>query len=314
MAKGRVLVTGGAGYIGSILCGALLDAGYGVTAVDNLLYGQPGPLHLCGTPGFEFIYGDVRDESILAKALTDADVIVPTAAIVGAPACDRDPSLSWSVNVEAVRLLARLRNEQQLIIFPTTNSGYGSGTDSQPCTEDMELNPVSLYARTKVQAEAEVMSLDHSIALRLATAFGASPRMRVDLLVNDFVHRAVTDGYIVLFEEDFRRNFVHVRDIAACVIFCIENAQVMTGRVYNVGLDSANMSKAQLVSRIKEHIPSLVALSAPAGKDPDQRDYIVSSDRLRRAGFTARRTLDDGIAELLLTYRMLPPSSLWRNA
>jgi nucleoside-diphosphate-sugar epimerase len=282
--------------------------------VDNLTYGQPGPLHLCGRPGFEFICGDVRDGSILAKALPDVDVIVPAAAVVGAPACDRDPNLSWSVNVEAVRLLARLRSEHQLIIFPTTNSGYGSGAGSQPCTEEMELNPVSVYARTKVQAEAEVMSMGRSIALRLATAFGSSPRMRVDLLVNDFVYRAVTDGYVVLFEEDFRRNFVHVRDIAACVIFCIEHARQMMGNVYNLGLDSANMSKVQLAHRIREYVPSMAVLRAPAGKDPDRRDYIVSSERLKRAGFTASRTLDDGIAELLLTYRMLPPGSLWRNA
>jgi nucleoside-diphosphate-sugar epimerase len=310
----RVLITGGAGYIGSVLSETLLNAGYRVLVLDNLSLGQPGPLHLCGNPRFEFVYGDVRDKHTLAAALADADVIVPAAGVIGAPACDRDPQLAQALNYEAIRSLMQLRSDQQLVIYPTTNSGYGISTADRPCTEEMELNPTSLYGRSKVQAENEIMSQANTIAFRLATAFGVSPRMRIDLLVNDFVYRAATDGYIVLFEEAFRRNFVHVRDIADAFAHGIAHADSMAGQVYNLGLDSAGLSKLQLAHRVKTFVPSLRILTSPTASDPDKRDYVVSSERLRKAGFEPRRSLDDGIAELLRAYRMLPAGSPWRNA
>ena len=301
----HVLVTGGAGYLGSILCEHLLDAGYRVTAVDNLMYGQHSLFHLCAHPRFEFVYGDVRDERLMGSLVRQADVLIPMAAIVGAPACDRDPWLARSVNLEAVRLLNRLRSSQQLVIFPTTNSGYGTKSGEVFCTEETPLEPISLYGRTKVQAERELLETPNVITLRLATVFGMSPRMRLDLLVNHFVYAAVTDGYIVIFEKDFKRNYVHIRDVADCFIHCIQHAERMVGRPYNVGLDAANLSKEELALKIKEHVPHFYIHFSDVGSDPDKRNYIVSNQRLREAGFEARRSLDDGIRELIKGYRMM---------
>jgi nucleoside-diphosphate-sugar epimerase len=301
----HVLVTGGAGYIGSILCEHLLDAGYHVTAVDNLMYGQHSLFHLCANLRFEFAYGDVRDEGLMRRLVREADVLIPLAAIVGAPACDRDPWLARSVNLEAVQLLNRLRSPRQLVIFPTTNSGYGTQSGDVYCTEDTPLEPISLYGQTKVQAEAELLASPNAITLRLATVFGMSPRMRLDLLVNYFVYTAVTDGYIVIFEKDFKRNYIHIRDVADCFLHCIEHADRMVGRPYNVGLDAANLSKEELALKIKGYVPNFYIHFAPVGSDPDKRNYIVSNQRLREAGFEARRLLDEGIQELLKGYRMM---------
>ncbi|HXG13433.1 MAG TPA: NAD(P)-dependent oxidoreductase [Gemmataceae bacterium] len=303
----RVLVTGGLGYIGSILCEHLLDRGFRVTALDNLRYGigQQGLFHLCANPSFDFIKGDVRDEALMKTVLRQADVIIHLAAVVGAPACDRDPALATSVNLKAVALLNRLRSPGQLVIYPNTNSGYGTTTGTSFCTEDSPLCPISLYGRTKVAAERLLLDSPNVIALRLATVFGMSPRMRLDLLVNHFVYAACTDGYLVLFEKDFKRNFVHVRDVADCMLHCIAHADRMAGRAYNVGLDSANLSKEELALKVKEHVPGFYIHCAAIGQDPDRRNYIVSSQRLREAGFEARRSLDDGIRELLKGYRML---------
>jgi nucleoside-diphosphate-sugar epimerase len=310
----RVLVTGGAGYIGSVLTETLLDAGHSVVVLDTVRRGCPGLLHLCGNPRFELVKGNAGDRHTLAKVLAGADVIVPAAALSGAPVCDRDPVLAQAVNFEAVRLLMEMRGEGQLVVFPTTNSGYGMSSVREPCTEEMELRPTSLYGRSKVAAENEVMSHGNAFAFRLATAFGVSPRMRTDLLVNNFAYRAVTDGYVVLFEEGFRRNFVHVRDIADAFVFGIANAGRLAGRIFNLGLDSANMSKLQLAELVGKFVPSFQVVTAAAGSDPDKRDYVVSSARLRAAGFEARRSLEDGIAELLRAYRMLPASTPWQNA
>jgi nucleoside-diphosphate-sugar epimerase len=301
----RVLVTGAAGYLGSVLCEHLLDAGYGVTALDTLMYGQNSLFHLCANPAFDFIEGDVRDEDLMQRLIKDADVIIPLAAIVGAPACKRDPGMTKSVNLEAVQLINRLRSPQQLVVYPNTNSGYGASTGDTYCTEDTPLDPISLYGQTKVQAELELLESPNAITLRLATVFGTSPRMRLDLLVNHFVYTAITDGYLVIFEKDFKRNYVHIRDVADCMIYCIQNAEKMTGRPYNVGLDEANLSKEELALKVKEYVPNFYIHFAPIGSDPDKRNYIVSNQRLREAGFEAKRTLDDGIKELLKGYRMM---------
>jgi nucleoside-diphosphate-sugar epimerase len=301
----RVLVTGGAGYLGSVLCEHLLDTGYRVTVIDNLMYGQHSLFHLCANPRFEFIYGDVRDEELMRRLVKEADVLIPLAAVVGAPACDRDPWLARSVNLEAVRLLNRLRSPGQLVVFPNTNSGYGVKSGDVYCTEDTPLEPISLYGQTKVQAEAELLDSPNVITLRLATVFGMSPRMRLDLLVNQFVYAAVTDGYIVIYEKDFKRNYIHIRDVADCFIHCIEHADQVVGRPYNVGLDEANLSKEELALKIKEYVPNFYIHFSEVGNDPDKRNYIVSNQRLREAGFEARRSLDEGIQELLKGYRMM---------
>ncbi len=303
----RVLVTGGLGYLGSIACEHLLAAGYQVTALDNLMYGAgQGVYHLCANPDFDFIKGDVRDESIMRAALKDTDAIVHLAGVVGAGACDRDPVLAKAVNFESVKLLNRLRSASQFVVYPNTNSGYGATSGESFCTEESPLEPISLYGRTKCDAERHLLDSPNAVTLRLATVFGFSPRMRLDLLVNHFVHAALKDGYLVLFEKDFKRNFVHVRDVADCFLYAIANGKQMAGRPYNLGLDSANLSKEELAFAVKKHVPRFYIHFAPIGEDPDKRNYIVSSARLREAGFEARRSLDAGIRELIKGYRMEP--------
>jgi nucleoside-diphosphate-sugar epimerase len=313
--KQHVLVTGGLGYIGSILCEHLLAAGHRVTALDNLMYGtgQQGLYHLCASPDFDFIKGDVRDEETMRSALREADAIVHLAALVGAPACQMDPQLAASVNVGSVRLLARLRSRHQLIVYPNTNSDYGVTTGASFCTEDSPLSPISLYGQTKCDAERFLLDQPNTVTFRLATVFGMSPRMRLDLLVNHFVHAAFKDGYLVIFEKDFKRNFVHVRDVADCMQHALANGAKMAGRPYNLGLDSANLSKAELAVKVKKYVPGFYIHYAPIGQDPDKRNYVVSNQRLREAGFEARRSLDDGIRELLKGFRM-EGRGLFRNA
>jgi nucleoside-diphosphate-sugar epimerase len=302
----HVLVTGGLGYIGSILCEHLLHAGFRVTALDNLMYGtaQQGLYHLCAHPTFDFIKGDVRDEAVMRTALGKADAIIHLAAIVGAPACDRDPLLATSVNLDSVRLLNRLRSPRQLVIYPNTNSGYGATSGETFCTEESPLQPLSLYGQTKVAAEQELLGSANTVALRLATVFGMSPRMRLDLLVNHFVYAAYKEAYIVIFEKDFKRNFVHVRDVSDCMLHVLGNRQRLTGRPYNLGLDSANLSKEELALKVKQYVPGFYIHFAPIGQDPDKRNYVVSNQRLSEADFSARRSLDEGIQELLKGYRM----------
>jgi len=269
------------------------------------MYRQQSLFHLLAHPGMEFVFGDARDEMLLRRLLKDVDVILPLAAVVGASACDRDPWLAQSVNVDAVLLLSRLRSPSQLVVFPTTNSGYGTRIGDMFCTEETPLEPISLYGRTKVDAEQALLQSPNTITLRLATVFGLSPRIRLDLLVNHFVYAAATDRYIVIFEKDFKRNFVHIRDVADCFVHCIEHAGAMTGRPYNVGLDAANLSKDELAHKVKEHVPDFYIHYSETGTDPDKRNYIVSNQRLREAGFEARLSLDQGIRELLKGYRMM---------
>jgi nucleoside-diphosphate-sugar epimerase len=291
--------------LGSVLCEHLLRAGHRVTVLDNLMYGQQSLFHLLAHPDLNFVFGDARDEALVSRLLIDADVIIPLAAVVGAPACDRDPWLARAVNLGAVVMLNRMRTPRQLVIFPTTNSGYGTQSGETYCTEDTPLEPITLYGRIKVEAEAALLQAPNVITLRLATVFGLSPRMRIDLLVNHFVYCAVTDGYIVIFEKDFKRNYVHIRDVADCFVHCIGHGDRMVGRPYNVGLDAANLSKEELALKVKEHVNSFYIHFSDTASDPDKRNYIVSNQRLREAGFEAKRSLDEGIQELIKGYRML---------
>ena len=301
----KILVTGGAGYLGSVLCEHLLNADYHVTVVDNLLYRQQTLFHLCNNPNFEFVFGDVRDGKLMARLLKNADIIIPLAAIVGAPACDLDPQLATAVNLDAIKLLNKLRSKHQLVIYPTTNSGYGIKSGEVFCTEETLLEPISLYGKTKTDAETQLLQSENAITLRLATVFGMSPRMRIDLLVNHFVYTAVKDSYIVIFEKDFKRNFVYIRDVAECFLFCIENSQKMKDKPFNVGLDTANLSKEELAVKIKKYLPNFYIHFAEVGTDPDKRNYMVSNQRLKEAGFVAKHSLEDGIEELIKGYQMM---------
>lgn len=301
----KVLVTGGAGYLGSILCERLLLAGHHVTVLDNLLYGQHSLFHLAAHPAFDFVRGDARDKATLKPLVAEADVLIPLACIVGAPACDLDPLAAVSTNRDAILALDSLRSPGQRIIYPTTNSGYGTQSGELHCTEDTPLEPISLYGRTKVEAESHLLGRPNAITLRLATVFGMAPRMRLDLLVNHFVYAAVTDRTLVIFEKDFKRNYVHIRDVADCFLHGLEHGEAMVGRPFNLGLDSANLSKAELAEAIQRQVPGFYVHYAEVGKDPDQRNYIVSNQRLREAGFEARRGLEEGIRELVKGFRML---------
>lgn len=301
----KVLVTGAAGYLGSVLCEHMLDEGFQVLAIDNLMYNQNTLFHLVANPKFNFVRADVRDEDAMKEHIKDKDVIIPLAAIVGAGACDRNPWDATSTNLDAIRMLNRIRNQDQLIVYPNTNSGYGTKSTEMYCTEDSPLEPISLYGRVKVDAENALLDSENVITLRLATVFGASPRMRLDLLVNHFTYAAVTDGYIIIFEKHFKRNYIHTRDVADAFIHAIKNKDAMVGRPYNAGLDEANLSKEELALKIKEYVPDFFIHYSEIGSDPDKRNYIVSNQRLREAGFEAQRSLDEGIVELLKLYRMM---------
>jgi nucleoside-diphosphate-sugar epimerase len=301
----KVLLTGGAGYLGSVLCEHLLAAGHEVVVIDNFMFGQTSLFHLCANKKFEIVKGDARDMSVVGQELKKVDAVIPLAALVGAPLCDREPISAISINYEAIRDLNKLRSGNQLIVYPTTNSGYGTQTGDAFCTEETPLEPISIYGKTKVDAEKEILDSNNSISLRLATVFGCSPRMRIDLLVNHFTYAAATDGYIVIFEKDFKRNYIHIRDVADCFLYCLSNAQRMAGKPYNLGLDAANLSKEELALKVKEHVPKFYIHFSEVGSDPDKRNYIVSNKRLKDAGFEAKRNLDQGITELLKAYRMV---------
>ena len=294
----KILVTGGAGYIGSILVPALLEKGHQVTVLDNFLYRQNSLMDCCGNKHFEVIRGDCRDERMLYKVVVQYDCFIPLAALVGAPLCEQDRIGAQSINFEAVQLLCKLLSPSQMLLFPVTNSGYGVGEQGQYCTEETPLRPLTLYGETKVNAEKVVLDRESSVTFRLATVFGSSPRMRMDLLVNDFVCRAVHDRAVTIFEGHFKRNYVHVRDVARAFLYGIEHFDSMKGRPYNLGLDEANLSKIELCQSIKKVFPKFVYLEAPVGEDPDKRDYIVSNARILESGFRTQWPLEDGIREL----------------
>ena len=300
-----ILVTGGAGYLGSTLAPALLAEGHRVTVLDNFLFNQAPLNQLCADPNFDVRRGDARDPEVLRPLLKECDVIIPLAALVGAPMCNHDKIGAETVNRDAICTLIKLASKQQRILMPVTNSGYGVGEAGKFCTEETPLRPISLYGRTKVEAERAVLERGNGISFRLATVFGMSPRMRIDLLVNDFVYRAVNDRAVVLFEAHFKRNYIHVRDVARVFLHGIERFDSLRDQPYNVGLSDANLSKLELCQKIREHLPKFVFLEAPIGEDPDKRDYIVSNEKIEATGYRPQYSLDDGIRELIKGFRMI---------
>ena len=301
----RVLVTGGAGYIGSVLVPAMLDAGYAVTVLDTFAEGEPYLASCCANPKFKAVRGDVRDDRTLTPLVKEADVLIPLAALVGAPLCKLDPIGATTVNRDAVRTLIKQTSRSQKILYPTTNSGYGIGESGKECTEETPLRPISLYGTTKVEAEKAILDSGNGITFRLATVFGMAPRMRTDLLVNDFTLRAVLDRAVVIFEGHFKRNYIHIRDIARVFLHGIENYERMNNEPYNVGLSDANLSKIELCERIKRQIPGFVFIEAPVGEDPDKRDYIVSNAKIESRGWKPAHSIDQGISELIKGYAMI---------
>jgi nucleoside-diphosphate-sugar epimerase len=301
----RILITGGAGYIGSILVPLLLQQGHEVTVLDIFKDGGLELAAACAYETFHPIKGDARDERLIAELLPKHDVLIPLAALVGAPLCKDDAIGAVTVNRDAVATLTRLASPKQLIILPTTNSGYGVGERDKFCTEESPLKPISLYGTTKVEAEQIVLQSGRGITLRLATVFGMAPRMRTDLLVNDFTYRAVKDRAVLIFEGHFKRNYIHIRDVARTFLHAIDNRDAMLGQAYNVGLSTANLSKLELCERIKAQVPSFVFVEAPIGEDPDKRDYIVSNAKIEATGWRPEWDLDRGIAELIRGYTML---------
>jgi len=299
-------------YKRQVLTPALLADGHEVTVLDNFYFNQNSLLDCCHYEGFRVVRGDCRDEAVMKPLVARADLIIPLAALVGAPLCNTDEIATRTTNQEAVEMLCRIAGKEQWIIMPVTNSGYGVGEKGKFCTEDTPLRPISTYGVTKVKAEEAVLKRENSISFRLATVFGMSPRMRIDLLVNDFVYRAVNDRAIVVFEGHFKRNYIHVRDVVRAFQHGIANFDRMKGRPYNVGLDDANLSKLELCEVIKRHLPKLVYLEAPIGEDPDKRDYIVSNARILATGFKPEWSLDRGIQELIKGYTILR-NSIYSN-
>ena len=294
----KILVTGGAGYIGSILVPTLLQEGHEVAVVDNFMYGQNSLLDVCNNKNLRIMRKDARDKKIISEEIKKADVIIPLACLTGAPICARFPDEAKAIIVDAVQMILDLRGKDQIILYPTTNSGYGIGEKDIVCTEVTALKPISLYGKLKVEAEQKILESKNSVTLRLATAFGISPRMRLDLLVNDFVYRAVNDKFIVLFESHFKRNYIHVRDVAKTFTHVLKNFAMMKNQIYNVGLSDANLSKWELCEEIKKQIPEFYFHEAKIGQDPDKRNYIVSNARIETSGFKPQLSLQDGIAEL----------------
>ena len=304
----NILVTGGAGYLGSTMVPDLLSAGHKVVILDNFMFKQSSLNHVCYQPNFSVVKGDIRIESVIAPLLKKADIVIPLAALVGAPLCSLDPVGATTINHDAITLMLRLLSKNQMILMPTTNSAYGTGDENNFCTEDSPLRPISQYAKDKVEIEKELMQRENAVSFRLATVFGMSPRMRTDLLVNDFTYRAVNDRFVVLFESFFKRNYIHVRDVSRVFQHAISNFNAMRGQIFNVGLADANVSKRELCEIIKKQIPDFVFIDAPVGKDPDQRNYVVSNAKIESTGYTTSVSLDDGIAELIKGYTMLKNS------
>lgn len=303
--KKSILVTGGAGYLGSIMVPELLRAGFKVTVLDNFMFKQNSLAHVCANPNFDVIKGDAREADLVGDLVKKADIVIPLAALVGAPLCSMDPIGATSLNLDAQLMLLDMLSVDQWLLMPITNSGYGIGEQGKFCNEETPLRPISLYGKHKVQVEEMALARSNTVSFRLATVFGMAPRMRIDLLVNDFVYRAVYDSAVVLFESHFKRNYIHIRDVANVFLHAIKNFETMRNEPYNVGLSDANLSKAELCEKIREHMPSFVPVEAQIGEDPDKRDYIVSNDKIKATGFKPHHSLDMGISELIKGYRMI---------
>ena len=300
----KILITGAAGYIGSVLTPVLLNAGHEIVAVDNFMYNQTSLLDCCHDPKLTIIRGDVRDKNLMVRLIKGADAIFPLACLTGAPLCAKDPLGAQSILLDAITDMLKLKSPSQIVIFPTTNSGYGIGEKGKHCTEETPLRPISLYGKLKVDAEKAILDAG-GITLRLATAFGVSPRMRLDLLVNDFTYRAVYDHFVVLFEAHFNRNYIHVRDIAKAFAHGLNHFDKMKGQPYNVGLSDANLTKLQLCQEIKKLVSGFYFVEATVGEDPDKRDYIVSNEKIEKTGFKPDVSLQAGITELVKGYQVI---------
>jgi len=304
----KILVTGGAGYIGSILVPMLLNEGHEVTVLDNFMYKQSTLLDHCYNTRLSIINGDVRDEGLIKKIIKNPDAIFPLACLTGAPLCAKDPVGARSINFDAIKSIEEKRSKNQIIIFPTTNSGYGIGEKGIFCTEETPLRPVSIYGKYKVEIEKYLLDSKNCMTFRFATVFGTSPRMRLDLLVNDFTYRAVYDRFLVLFEAHFKRNYLHVRDAARAFIHGLENFNSMEGEPYNVGLSEANLSKFQLCEEIKKYLPDFYFSEAKIGEDIDKRDYVVSNKKIEATGFKTENSLSFGIQELIKGFQIIKKS------
>lgn len=301
----RILVTGGAGYIGSVMVPDLLKNDHHVTVIDSFMYDQSSLLECCHNSNFAVVRGDVRDKNLMSKLLKTADAIFPLACLTGAPLCQKDPMGAQTIVVDAIKDMLSMRSKDQVVIFPNTNSGYGIGEKGKFCTEETPIRPISIYGKVKCQAEEMILSSGNSIVFRLATAFGVSPRMRLDLLVNDFTYRAWFDRFVVLFEAHFNRNYVHVRDISRAFQHGLKNFDKMKDQVYNLGLSDANLTKMQLCEEIKKQVPDFYFVEAKIGEDPDKRDYIVSNEKMEKTGYSAEVTIQDGIRELLKAFQII---------
>lgn len=300
----NILVTGGAGYIGSVLVPNLLSQGHAVTVIDNFMYKQTSLASSIRDVKLSLVFGDVRDESLMEEHLSKADVIIPLAAVVGAPACDNDPIAAQSINKDSILWLLKHLSSQQRILMPTTNSAYGSGDENNYCDENSPLNPLSLYARDKVTVENALLEFPNATSFRLATVFGISPRMRLDLLVNNFVYRAISDGFVILFEGHFKRNYIHVQDVIQAFNLALNDEKNFKGEIFNVGLSEANISKVDLCREIQSIIPRFTYLEAALGKDPDQRNYVVSNQKIENLGFKPTVSLRSGLEELVKGLKM----------
>ena len=304
----KILITGGAGYLGSVIVERLLNVGHEVIVLDKLLFNQTSLLHYTSWPKFKFIYGDVRNEVLLEKLCNEVDAIIPLAAIVGFPACAADPKLAREINFNQIVNIVKFTNgKDKKILYPNTNSGYGIGEGQTECTEESPLNPISVYGQTKCEAENFLKASTDAITFRLATVFGISPRMRTDLLVNDFVYKAITDKYIVIFEKTFKRNFIHIEDVASAFLFMLEHYEEYKGEVFNVGLSDANLSKQELLEKIQGHVKDFAVVYDDYYEDPDKRDYIVSNAKIEATGWLPQWDLDRGIKQLIQGYQMIVP-------
>jgi len=304
----NILVTGGAGYLGSIMVPDLLAAGHKVTVLDNFMFKQTSLNNCCYHPNFTVVKGDIRQKDTMSRLMKENDVIIPLAALVGAPLCSLDPIGATTINHDAIELMLKLLSKDQIVLMPTTNSAYGTGDKDNYCNEESPLRPISQYAIEKVEIEKELMQHENAISFRLATVFGMSPRMRIDLLVNDFTYRAVNDRFVVLFESHFKRNYIHVRDVSRVFQHALNNHDSMKGEIYNVGLSDANVSKKELCEHIQQQVSDFIFIDEQIGKDPDQRNYIVSNEKIESTGFKTEFSLDRGVGELVKGYGMIKNS------